>query len=219
MPLEAGRKLAVHGVYQAHPDREQLLTVPELWATLDYSTIEDSDVSGELSWTVERNAEGHGFIVWFDSDLADGVSFSNAPGEPRTMYGSLFFPWIHPVQLKKGEKVRVQLEAKLIGSEYAWRWATQVESSDGNGNDREKFDQSTLTGSVFSLPQLRKQAAAHVPQLSSEGILDRKILEMMDGRTTLEEISQKLAAEHPEKFIRWHDAMKFVGALSRKYSR
>jgi protein arginine N-methyltransferase 1 len=219
MPLPPGRRLAANGVCQTRPEREQLLTGPELWATLDYSTIEDSDVSGGLSWNVERNAEGHGFIVWFNSDLADGVSFSNAPGEISTIYGSLFFPWIHPVQLKKGETVCVQLEAKLIGSEYAWRWATQVKSSNGSDKDREKFDQSTLTGSVFSLPQLRKQAAAYVPQLSSEGIVDRKILEMMDGHTSLEEISQKLAAEHPEKFTSWHDAMKFVGALSRKYSR
>jgi protein arginine N-methyltransferase 1 len=219
MPLASGRKLAVNGIQQTHPERDQLLSAPALWGTLNYSTIEDPDVSGELSWNVERDAEGHGFIVWFDSDLADGVSFSNAPGKTKTIYGSVFFPWIQPLQLKQDDTVRVQLEAKLIGSEYAWRWATQVKSSGGDGNFREKFAQSTLTGSVFSLPQLRKQSATYVPQLSSEGILDRKILEMMDGHTTLEEIARKLTAEHPEKFIRWHDAMKFVGALSRKYSR
>jgi ribosomal protein L11 methyltransferase PrmA/PRMT5 arginine-N-methyltransferase len=219
MPLASGRQLAINSFCQTHPEREQLLTAPELWATLNYSTIEDADVSGELSWNVERNAEGHGFIVWFDSDLADGVSFSNAPGKPSTIYGSLFFPWIHPVQLKKGETVRVQLESKLIGNEYAWRWATQVKAFGQDGNEREKFDQSSLAGSVFSLSQLRKQAAAYVPQLSSEGVLDRKILEMMDGRSTLEEISRKLAAEYPERFSVWHEAMKFVGGLSRKYSR
>jgi protein arginine N-methyltransferase 1 len=218
MPLEAGRKLAVHGVYQAHPDREQLLTVPELWATLDYSTIEDSAVSGELSWNVERDGTGYGFIVWFDSELTDGVSFSNAPAEPITMYGSLFFPWIHPVQLKRGETVRVQLEAQLLESDYAWRWATQVKSSDANNKDREKFDQSLLAGYVLSLTQLRKQTAGHIPQLSGEGLLDRRILEMMDGSTTLEEISRRLATEYPERFSGWHAAMKSVGALSRKYS-
>jgi protein arginine N-methyltransferase 1 len=218
MPLAQGRRLAVHCIQQNHPEREHLLTARELWATLDYSTIENPNVSGELSWSVERNGNGHGFILWFDSDLADGVSFSNAPGEPGTIYGSLFFPWIHPLQLKKGETVRVQLEAKLIGNEYAWRWATQVTAPNGDGEDREKFDQSSLTGSVFSLPQLRKQATTHVPQLSGEGILDRRILEMMDGQATLEEISRKLSVEYPQRFKEWHDAMKLVGALSRKYS-
>jgi type I protein arginine methyltransferase len=218
MPLAPGRQLIANCPRQTHPEREQLLTAPELWATLNYSTIENPDVSGELSWNIERDSDGHGFVVWFDSDLADGVSFSNAPGEPRTMYGTLFFPWINPVQLKKGETVRVQLEAKLIGDAYAWRWATQVKTSDGDRKDSEKFDQSSLTGTVLSLPQLRKQASTFVPQLSREGVLDRKILEMMDGRTTLEEISRTLATEYPQRFNEWHDAMKFVGALSRKYS-
>jgi hypothetical protein len=61
-------------------------------------------------------------------------------------------------------------------------------------------------------------ASDFVPQLSDEGVLDRKILEMMDGRATLEEIARSLAADYPERFPRWHDAMKSAGALSKKYS-
>ncbi len=219
IPLEPGRRRAVHDVQQARPRAEELLTAPELWTTLNYSTVEETDVSGELSWIIERDGTGHGVAVWFDSDLADGVSFSNAPGAPGTIYGTVFFPWTHPVQLTKDETVRVQLEAKLVGNDYVWRWETRVESSVARGSQREQFDQSTLAGSVFSLAQLRKQTSSYVPQLSGEGILDRKILEMMDGRATLEEMSRKLAAEYSNRFNDWHDAMKLVGALSRKYSR
>jgi protein arginine N-methyltransferase 1 len=219
IPLEPARRLAVHDVQQVRPEREEFLTAPKLWTTLNYSTIEDADVSGELSWNVERNGTGHGIVIWFDSDLVEGVSFSNAPGMPPTIYGSLFFPWTHPVQLKKGETVRVQLEAKLAGNDYLWRWATRVEPSGVHSRERAQFVQSTFAGSVLSLAQLRKQAADYAPQLSGEGILDRRILEMMDGHTTLEEISERLASEHPERFNNWHDAMKFVGAISRKYSR
>jgi protein arginine N-methyltransferase 1 len=219
IPLEPGRRLAVHDVEQARPRPDELLTVPELWATLNYSTIEDADVSGELSWTIERNGTGHGIVIWFDSDLAQGVSFSNAPGMPNTIYGSLFFPWTRPVELAKGEIVRVQLEAKLVGNEYLWRWMTRVWPAGLLGKEREQFVQSTFAGSVLSLAQLRKQAAEHAPQLSSEGVLDCRTLEMMDGHTTLEQISRRLATEYPERFNDWHDAMKFVGPLSRKYSR
>jgi len=219
IPMSPAGCLAIHNVQRARAMPNQLLTVPELWATLNYSTIEDADVSGELTWTIERDGTGHGIVVWFDSELADGVSFSNAPGAPEVVYGSFFFPWIHPVQLKKGETVRVQLEAKLVGNDYAWRWKTQVKSTDAGSKDRETFDQSTLAGSVLSIAQLRKQSADYVPQLSGEGLMDRKILGMMDGRMTLEEISQRLATEYPERFSSWHEAMKFAGALSRKYSR
>lgn len=217
--LSPGGRMAVNNVQRTRVMPNQLLTPSELWATLNYSTIEDADVSSELVWSIERDGTGHGIVVWFDSELADGVSFSNAPGAPEIVYGSFFFPWIHPVQFKRGETVRVQLEAKLVGNDYAWRWTTQVKSTDATGKDRERFDQSTLAGSVLSLTQLRKQSADHVPQLSGEGLLDRKILEMMDGRVTLEEISRKLVSEYPERFSGWQDAMKFASALSRKYSR
>ncbi len=83
---------------------------------------------------------------------------------------------------------------------------------------RDQFEQSTLAGAVLSPAKLRKMASNFVPQLSEEGVLDRKILEMMDGRATLEEIARRLAAEYPERFPRWHDAMKAAGALSKKYS-
>jgi type I protein arginine methyltransferase len=219
VPLGPGGRLAVHNVQRVRATPNELLTAPGVWATLNYSTIEDSDVSGELAWTVERDGAGHGIVLWFDSELADGVTFSNAPGAPAAIYGSFFFPWIHPVQLKKGETVRVQLEAKLAGDDYEWRWTTRVNSTGTSGKDRERFDQSTLAGSVLSLSQLRKLASDHVPKLSGEGLLDRKILEMMDGKLSLEEIAGKLAAEYPEKFIGWREAMRVVGALSRKYSR
>jgi protein arginine N-methyltransferase 1 len=218
IPLGPGRRRAVHDVEQARPRPEELLSAPEIWTTLNYSTIEDADVSGELSWTIERNGTGHGIVVWFDSDLADGVSFSNAPGAPGTIYGTVFFPWTHPVQLTKDETVRVHLEAKLVAGEYVWRWETRVEPTGAGSKEREQFVQSTFAGSVLSLTQLRKHASDYVPQLSSEGIQDRKILEMMDGHATLEEISRKLATEFPNRFNDWHDAIKFVGAISRKYS-
>jgi hypothetical protein len=153
------------------------------------------------------------------ADLADGVSFSNSPASPETIYGSLFLPWIHPVQLTPGETVRVQLEAKLVGDDYVWRWATQIHGVDPSSGIRDQFEQSTMAGSALSPKRLQKIASDFVPQLSEEGLLDRKILGMMDGHTTLEEIARRLSAEYPERFPNWHAAMKIAGALSQKYSR
>lgn len=219
MDLGAARRLAVNDVHRARAKPDQLLSSPQMWATLNYSTIDDPDVRGELQWAVERDGIGHGIIVWFDSDLADGVSFSNAPGAPETIFASLFFPWIHPVQLKRGETVCVQLEAKLTGNDYVWRWNTQVKSSSPTSKVRDQFDQSMLAGSIFSPSRLRKAASGYVPQLSDEGLLNRRILEMMDGHTTLEEIARRLATEYPQRFSRWQDALASASALSRKYSR
>jgi protein arginine N-methyltransferase 1 len=216
--LAAAGRLAVHNCQKARAKLEELLTAPRHWKTLDYTTLETPDVSGEINWTVQRAGVGHGIIVWFDADLAEGVSFSNAPGAPEAIYSSRFLPWIHPVPLAQGETVRVQLEAKLIGDEYVWRWATQIHSVDLAVGVRDQFEQSTLSGAVLSPGKLQKTASNFVPRLSEEGRLDRKILEMMDSSATLEEIARRLAAEYPDRFPRWHDALKVAGALSKKYS-
>jgi len=216
--LAAARRLAVHSSQKARAKSQELLTAPRLWKTLDYATIETPDVSGKINWTVDRAGVGHGIIIWFDADLVDGVSFSNAPGSPETIYGSLFFPWIHPVELIPGETIQVQLEAKLVGDEYVWRWTTQVHAVNARHTIRDQFEQSTMAGAVLSPNRLRKIASDYVPRLSDEGLLDREILGMMNSRATLEEIARRLAAEYPERFPHWHDALKVAGALSNKYS-
>jgi len=216
--LGPARRLAVNDIRKARVKPEELLTEPQNWTTLDYGTVENSNIYGELKWTVGRAGVGHGITTWFEMDLADGVSLSNAPGSPETIYGLQFFPWTHPVSLSRGETVCVKLEAKLTGNDYTWRWTTQVATANPESRTREHFDQSTLAGVVMSLEKLHKTASDFVPRLSEEGILDRRVLALMNGKATLEEIARKLGAEFPERFERWQDAMNQAAAISRKYS-
>jgi PRMT5 arginine-N-methyltransferase/ribosomal protein L11 methyltransferase PrmA len=214
--LSPARRRAVNTLQNARAKPDQLLTKPKLWATVDYTTIEDPDVKGGLEWTVERAGTGHGILVWFDTDLTDDVSFSNAPGAPETIYGSVLFPWQNAVSLAVGQKLSLNLEAKLVGDDYVWRWTTDVEPSNGTANPRIHFDQSSLQGAVISLRALQKQASNHVPHLSEEGLIHRRILQMMDGRTSLGDIAQRLAAEFPTRFTRWQGAISYVAAVSQK---
>jgi type I protein arginine methyltransferase len=214
--LSPARRRAVNTLQKAHVKPDQLLTKPKLWATVDYTTVEEPDVKGELQWTVERAGTGHGILVWFDTDLTDDVSFSNAPGAPETIYGSILFPWQNAVSLIVGQKLSLNLDAKLVGDDYVWRWTTDVEASNGTANLRVHFDQSLLQGEVISLQALQKQASSHIPKLSEEGLIHRRILEMMDGQTSLEEIARLLGAEFPARFTRWQQAISYAGAVSQK---
>jgi type I protein arginine methyltransferase len=216
--LASARRRAVNNLMRARATPDQLLTEPQLWATVNYSSIESPDARGTLQWTVKRAGTGHGILLWFDADLAESTEFSTSPFGPETIYSSMFFPWIRPVTLAQGDAVCVQMEAKLAGDDYVWRWDTQVKPSDLRGKTREDFQQSTLSGLVLSPVQLRKGASDHVPLLSDEGVMARRVLERVDGRATLEQIARTLAAEYPERFAGWHDAMKFAGDLSQKYS-
>lgn len=217
--LSPALRIIVNGVYRFVPTPTELLSHPVLWATLNYSRIEDPDVEGELTWAVQRDGTGHGIVIWFDADLAPGVEFSNGPGTPVTIYGSLFLPWERPVSLTAGQTVSVDLRAKLMENDYFWRWQTRIETADRPGEIAAQFDQSQLKGTVLSPLRLRKSASDYVPQLSQDGVARRRALELMDGKASLEEISRRLTEEFPGQFTRWSQALNFVGSISKDNSR
>lgn len=217
--LSAARRRAINNPQKTRVKPGDLLTAPEKWAKLDYESIESPDASGELVWSVQRAGTGHGIVLWFDSELAEGVSISNAPGSPEAIYGSMFFPWERPIPLAAGQKVRAQLEAKLLKDDYVWRWRTEMGQGGPAAQPAVEFDQSTVKGAVISPVQLRKTVSDFVPQPTEAGRVDRRILELMDGRATLEEIAKKLAAEFPKRFARWQDALGSAAAVSQKYGQ
>src|SRR5215469_6116704 len=217
--LSPARQLALNNLQKVRLSPGQLLTGHRLWATLDYSSVEHADVRGNLEWTVERDGTGHGIVVWFDADLVEGVGFSNAPGAPETIYGSLFFPWGQSVPLERNQIVCMGLEAKLLEEDYIWRWTTRVMPVEGSNASPLEFEQSTLGGSVLSPKQLHRLAANYIPQLSEEGLLRRRTFELMDGRASLEEIARKLEAEFPRRFSSWQEALSYAGVVSQEYSR
>jgi protein arginine N-methyltransferase 1 len=218
--LSPARRLIVNNSQKVRVRPEQLLTAHQLWTTLDYSSVENPNVRGDLSWTVERAGTGHGILVWFDADLAAGAGFSNAPGgPPDSIYGSLFLPWTQPVSLASGQAVCVSLEAKLVENDYVWRWTTRIAPLEASCGPAIEFEQSQLSGEVLSPGRLQKTAADYIPHLSEEGCLRRRTLELMDGKVSLEEIARQLAAEFPQRFPRWQQALSYAARISREYSR
>jgi type I protein arginine methyltransferase len=217
--LSPARQLAVNDPQKVRVSPDQLLTRHKLWATLDYASVEHPDVRGNLEWTVERAGTGHGIVVWFDADLVEGVGFSNAPGAPETVYGSLFFPWSQSAPLERNQIVCMGLEAKLVAEDYIWRWTTRIMPLEGSNASLLQFEQSQLGGAVLSPKRLHRLAADYIPQLSEEGLLRRRTFELMDGRASLEEIAHKLAAEFPQRFSRWQEALSYAGVVSQEYSR
>jgi protein arginine N-methyltransferase 1 len=195
-----------------------LLTPPLLWATLDYATVENPDARGALDFSIQRAGTGHGIAAWFETCLADGIGFSNAPGMPEAVYGSLFFPWTEPVPLSEGQTIRVDLQATLVENDYHWRWNTEFGSASGSQSAL-RFEQSQLAGALLSLAKLRRSASDHVPQLSEEGALHSRALELMDGKNSLEVIARQLAAEFPGRFSRWQQALSYAAKQSLEHAR
>ena len=151
LDLSAGTRLVTNSWRKSRIKPEQLLTEPVCWSTLDYYEVSSPDVCAEISWQAARKGTAHGVAVWFDSELAEGIQFSNHPAAPEMIYGIGFFPFLRPVELMEGEHIAVRLAADLVDDGYVWRWETDVP---GKAN----FKQSTFFGVPLSTSQLRKSA-------------------------------------------------------------
>jgi type I protein arginine methyltransferase len=214
--VDAARRLTSNLWTRARVGAEALLCAPAGWAEIDYRTVVDGHVRGPVLWRAERGGTAHGFCLWFDAELADGIGYSGAPGGAELVYGHGFFPFPDPVPLREGDVVEVRLRADPSGSEYVWSWDTEVRPAAG---EPRAFRQSTLRGSLLSLAELRRGAPGHRPSLAPEGEVEREILLRMDGSATVAEIAAALAARFPDRFPAPADALDRVAAVARRLGR
>lgn len=198
---------------------EDFFVSPQSLFTLDYMSIAASDLSATVSWIAERSGTAHGFVVWFDTKVAEDICISNAPGLPELVYGHAFFPWTNPLSLCPGDEIRILLEAKLIGDDYVWRWNTTIIDTKNGDCIKADFKQSTFHSTLLSSAQLSRKSSNYVAALNDDGEVDRFILENMDGSRQLGEIADALKIKFPNLFADRNDALGRVGKISEQYSR
>lgn len=196
----------------------QLLAQPQLWATLDYGTLENPNVGNQMLFEPSRSGTGYGLSVWFDATLIDGVGFSTAPGMPELIYGTAFFPFLEPVEIGLGDTISVNLQANLVNSSYIFRWDTQVFEQGKESQCKAQFKQSTFFSQSLAPQQLRKQAGNFVPQLNQDGKIAQVVLESMGQGKSVSEIAGVLMEQFPEAFSSPKEALTRVGQLSTVYS-
>ena len=204
---------------KAHFTPEHVLAEPCCWAEIDYSTVLKPGIAGVADVTVQKAGTAHGIAIWFDTDLIDGIGFSNAPGQPEVIYGNAFFPFAEPVEVAAGDRVQLKLRADLVGADYTWSWDSRINAKDDPARIKAAFRQSTLFGVPLSLARLAKRASDHLPHLGENGNIDRLVLELMAEGVSLGEISSRLAAQFPQRFPTAQKALSHVGDLSLKYDR
>jgi protein arginine N-methyltransferase 1 len=209
-------RLAVNTWSRADLHSAAVISEPQCWIDLDYRTVEEFSFRGRLSSLVTRQGTAHGLAAWFDTVLAEGVSFSTAPGH-ESIYGQAFFPWIEPVEVAAGDVVDIELCADLVDDDYVWCWNTVIREQ---GSDiRASFRQSSFLGTPLSAESLRKRASNYRPSLNELGQITYVILELMNEGIELGEIASRLEAQFPDQFSNRTEALARVANLSQKYSR
>jgi protein arginine N-methyltransferase 1 len=187
------------------------------WAILEYATLENREVRGSGACAVTRDGAAHGLLVWFDTELVDGIGYSNAPGAPEGIYGQIFFTWPEEVALRIGDRVSFELRADPIGSDYVWTWATEIQRQEGGPAAAIRFRQSTFRSIPPSPESLRKREATFVPALSAAGKEALEVLEGMRAGRTVGEIARQLLAAHPDRFPSLDHAHGFAAELGERY--
>lgn len=218
LDMSAARRFVTNSWHYGRAKPEQLLLAPKRWGELDYRSIEQPGVRGAAKWTVEGPGIAHGLSIWFDSELAPGVTYSNAPDRPELVYGSAFFPLSEPVAVSRGDRVEVSLRADLVAEDYTWSWNTRICAAEPSEAVKAEFKQSSFFASPMLQSQLHKRAASYRPTLSEDGEIALLVLQLMNEKRSLEDIARKLSERFPGRFQTWTAALGHVSAFSGEYS-
>jgi protein arginine N-methyltransferase 1 len=223
LDLRIGWRLVANICASLTGKQAKYLTRSVTLATLDHRSIVDSNIRRDVIWTVDRPGTGHGAAVWFDRVVADRITISTNPDAPEavnvaSVYGTAFFPWLSPVDLKIGDRIGFRVKADLVVDRYVWRWETIVYARGRRREIKAHFHQSSLGGSPQSLGSLSRREAEYIPAANKDAEIDCFVLSKIDGRTSLFQIAQALAATFPSRFKGLQDALSRVADLAEQYS-
>lgn len=217
LDLSAGQPFAANSELKAYLKPRALLSAAQDLAVIDYRTITEPNVDTTVELLAEKDGIAHGLLVWFDAEIAEGLGYSNAPGEPELVYGQMLLPFADPPRLKTGDRVRARFRGNLVDNNYVWSWDGEV--VDGKtGETRNPFRQSSFLSRVIS-----KQAAAAgsnlaIPQRSVRMQIDADCLAMVDGGTDQDGIARALMERYPDQLTSYRAALDHVVSLLTRYA-
>ena len=197
--LSAGSRFVVNSQTRGDLTEEVLLGSPQHLATLDYQRIVDPNLRRKVTLPIDRAGFVHGLLLWFDAELADGATYSNAPGQPPQVYRQTFFPLERPIAVDAGDTLHAEIMANLIGGSYVWSWKTAV-ARGPDGPVEPCFRQSTFLANIFQSGQLAARSETFVPEPGERVAIDALCLSLIDGERSLRAIADRVEAQYPTAF-------------------
>lgn len=216
LDLRAGQRHAVNTWSKVNLQAEQLLSVAAELAVLDYRTLSDPNMTGRATLQAERDGTAHGLLLWFDAELAPGIGYSNAPGQPALVYGQSFFPFERPLALATGDRVETTVKASLVDGSYVWSWISRLFRGQASSPEQ-TFRQSSFLAQPISPEKLARRADSHIPVPSEAHAVDRLCLSLIDGRHSLGEIADILLQRFPQRFSDRTTALNHIAGLAGRY--
>lgn len=214
--LSLGRPYVVNSYQRVDFGVRHLISEPRDLAVIDYREVTDPDLDSTVELIAERDTVAHGLLMWFDAEIADGLTYSNAPGQPPLVYSQMFLPMAEPLKLRAGDIVKARIRAKFMGRAYIWSWDCDVIDNE-TGSVVKSFRQSTFKGDVISKSALDQISDATILPRSTQIEIDRDCLSFVGEGRSVDEIAALLLKGHPDHFKTHMDALSHATGLLGRY--
>lgn len=186
----------------------QLLSEAKQWAEVRYGEPFSRSFDATVDLAITRGGSAHCLVVWFEATLYDDIRYSNAPGHVL-VYNRTLLPLLEPVPVSVGETARVTLRTDVGGDR--WAWDTEIAG-------RPRVRQATFLGRPASAESLLRESLAATPSRSPTGDRAARILELMDGKRSVREIVDLIAASETDARRR-EEISDEVRSCARSYGR
>jgi len=219
--LSAGSRFGTDWQFNASLTPRRIVTDAACVATLNYYELQSPSVSTEVVLKPTRRTRCNGYGFWFDSELAEGVFMSTAPGHPRTeyageIYPNIFAPWPGAVEIDAEDEIHASLRFNAVKDDYVWQWNTRIEAGDSR-RPKAEFRQSNFNSRFLSAADLHKRAPTHRPRLNRNGIIARTILELMGDGFTHAELARIVTQRFPQEFSDEKEALQTAADLAERF--
>lgn len=195
--------------------QERLLAEPQSWAEVDYRTVVSPNASEQVQFDVARDGTMHGYYVWFDGEMADGLGYSNSPLLPELVYGRGFFPLPKPVDVRTGDRLQATFGAHLVDAKYLMHWNTRL--TDSQDVQKAAFRQSTFQARPLQVRDLARALPGHRPRLTAAGEIDLVVLQGLAAGDALDAIATRLIEGFPQRYHQPANAMRHVAKMAARY--
>lgn len=200
------RPYAVNIFHDRRLSSESLLTEPVRVGAIDLHRLERITFSGAATCQAARAGVMHGLGGWFDAELAPGVRLTNEPPGRDSHWMHVFLPLAEPVPLASGERLAIRIQS-VDGTE--WRWRVEAEG-------RLVGDHSTFFSFPAPLSGPERRSLDYAPKLSRRGEIERFVLELLDGQTTVRQMAEQALAKYLDYFQSPQEAEAFVREVAAR---
>jgi ribosomal protein L11 methyltransferase PrmA/PRMT5 arginine-N-methyltransferase len=218
------RSLAVNTGYPAKFQPEALLGAPARLISLNLANVTSSSFKMTGCVAASRNGCLHGVGGWFSVYLCPNVTMTNSPLAVDSINRrNIFFPIDRPVDVVKGDCVRIAMH--IVPTETMVTWKVEI-WNEKNGDQSDKgrvckasFKHSTFKGLLLCEEDLQRTRPGFVPKLTPWGDARLSVLTLCDGQQPLAEVEQEVFRRHPKLFRSPQEAATFVAEVVTRYSQ